>query len=72
MTDPLFDPIQINQLSIPNRIYMPAMHLGMAQEFEVTDQIVEFYARRAKGEPGMICVGYATVDELSGNTRNIL
>jgi len=71
MTDPLFDPIQINQLSIPNRIYMPAMHLGMAQEFEVTDQIVEFYARRAKGEPGMICVGYATVDELSGNTRNI-
>jgi len=71
MTDPLFNPIQINQLSIPNRIYMPAMHLGMAQEFEVTDQIVEFYARRAKGRPGMICVGYATVDELSGNTRNI-
>ncbi len=71
MTDPLFDPIQINQLSISNRIYMPAMHLGMAQAFEVTDQIVEFYATRAKGGPGMICVGYATVDDLSGNTRNI-
>nr|WP_320190946.1 FAD-dependent oxidoreductase [uncultured Desulfobacter sp.] len=71
MTDPLFDPIQINQLSIPNRIYMPAMHLGMAHNFEVTDQIVEFYARRAQGGPGMICVGYATVDELSGNTQNI-
>ncbi|NDY73378.1 NADH:flavin oxidoreductase [Desulfobacter hydrogenophilus] len=71
MTDPLFAPIRINQLNIPNRIYMPAMHLGMAQAFEVTDQIVEFYARRAKGGPGMICVGYATVDELSGNTRNI-
>ncbi|MCG8685477.1 MAG: NAD(P)/FAD-dependent oxidoreductase [Desulfobacterales bacterium] len=71
MTDHLFEPIQINQLKIDNRIYLPAMHLGMAQEFEVTDQIVEFYARRAKGGPGMICVGYATVDELSGNTQNI-
>ena len=71
MTDPLFNPIQINQLHIPNRIYMPAMHLGMAQAFEVTDQIVDFYARRAKGGPGMICVGYATVDELSGIPQNI-
>lgn len=71
MTALLFNPIQINQLTIPNRIYMPAMHLGMAQDFEVTDQIVEFYARRARGGAGMICVGYATVDEFSGNTRNI-
>jgi 2,4-dienoyl-CoA reductase (NADPH2) len=71
MTDSLFNPIRINQLSIPNRIYMPAMHLGMAQNFEVTDQILAFYARRAQGGPGMICVGYATVDELSGNTQNI-
>ena len=71
MTDLLFDPILINRLELENRIYMPAMHLGMAQEFEVTDQIVDFYARRAKGGPGMICVGYATVDELSGNTQNI-
>lgn len=71
MTDPLFDPIQINTLSIPNRIYMPAMHLGMAQDFEVTDQILAFYQRRAQGGAGMICVGYATVDELSGNSQNI-
>ena len=71
MTDPLFDPIQINTLSLPNRIYMPAMHLGMAQNFEVTDQLLAFYQRRAQGGPGMICVGYATVDELSGNTLNI-
>ena len=71
MNDPLFDPIQINRLSLSNRIYMPAMHLGMARNFEVTDQIVAFYAKRAQGGPGMICVGYATVDELSGNTQNI-
>lgn len=71
MKDPLFESIQINQLRLNNRIYLPAMHLGMAFDFEVTDQIVEFYARRAQGQPGMICVGYATVDELSGNTQNI-
>jgi len=71
MTDLLFDPILINRCKLENRIYMPAMHLGMAREFEVTDQIVAFYARRAQGGPGMICVGYATVDELSGNTQNI-
>jgi len=71
MTDPLFDTIQINTLSLPNRIYMPAMHLGMAHDFEVTDQLLAFYQRRAQGGPAMICVGYATVDELSGNSGNI-
>ena len=71
MKDPLFTPVTINTLTLENRIYMPAMHLGMAVDFEVTDQILDFYALRAKGGPAMICVGYATVDELSGNTQNI-
>jgi 2,4-dienoyl-CoA reductase (NADPH2) len=71
MKDPIFEPITINKLEIKNRIYMPAMHLGMAAEFLVTDQIVDFYAERARGGAGMICVGYATIDELSGNMQNI-
>jgi len=71
MRDPLFEPIQINQVEIKNRIYLPAMHLGMCVDFEVTDQIVEFYARRAKGGAGLICVGFATVDEMAGNSLNI-
>jgi len=71
MRDPLFEPIEINTLKIKNRIYLPAMHLGMAVNFEVTDQIIGFYEERARGGAGMICVGYATVDELSGNTTNI-
>ncbi len=71
MKDPIFSPITINTLEIPNRIYLPAMHLGMAVDFEVTDQIVNFYAVRAKGGAGLICAGYATVDDLSGNTQNI-
>ncbi|MBI5115482.1 FAD-dependent oxidoreductase [Candidatus Poribacteria bacterium] len=71
MKDLIFEPIRINKLEIKNRIYMPAMHLGMAADFEVTDQITSFYAERARGGAGMICVGYLTVDEYSGNTQNI-
>lgn len=71
MRDPLFQPVKINDLEIKNRIYLPAMHLAMCEDFEVTDRLVDFYAERARGGAGMICVGYATVDELSGNTLNI-
>ena len=71
MIDPLFEPLRINDLEIKNRIYMPAMHLGMADNFQVTDQLVDFYDARARGGAGCICVGYATVDDMSGNTTNI-
>jgi len=71
MKDPILSPIKINQLEIKNRIYMPAMHLGMANNFQITDQLVDFYTERSKGGAGMITVGYATVDELSGNTQVI-
>jgi len=32
MRDPIFEPITINNLKIKNRIYLPAMHLGMARQ----------------------------------------
>ncbi|MDD5285010.1 MAG: FAD-dependent oxidoreductase [Desulfuromonadaceae bacterium] len=71
MIDPLFQPITINRLQLKNRIYMPAMHMNMAGNYAVSDQLVDFYAERARGGAGMITVGYATVDELSGNPGNI-
>ncbi|HEY4745364.1 MAG TPA: FAD-dependent oxidoreductase, partial [Desulfuromonadaceae bacterium] len=71
MTDPLFQPITINGMQVKNRIFMPAMHMNMAGNYAVTDRLVEFYAERARGGAGMITVGYATVDELSGNPGNI-
>ncbi|GAB6096051.1 FAD-dependent oxidoreductase [Desulfatiferula olefinivorans] len=66
MNDPLFESIQINQLRLKNRIYLPAMHLGMADQFQVTDRLVDFYVERARGGAGMIVVGNATVNEVSG------
>ena len=71
MTDPLFQPIHINSMEVKNRIFMPAMHMNMADNYQVTDRLIDFYAERAKGGAGMITVGYATVDELSGNRGNI-
>ena len=71
MNDPLFDPIKINRLELKNRIYMPAMHMNMAVNFEVTDPLIDFYAERARGGVGLIAVGYATVDEVSGMSTNI-
>jgi 2,4-dienoyl-CoA reductase (NADPH2) len=71
MSDPLFASLTIGQMALKNRIYMPAMHMGMCVDFEVTDPLLAFYAARAKGGAAMICVGYATVDTLAGNTQNI-
>ncbi|MFO7802186.1 MAG: FAD-dependent oxidoreductase, partial [Desulfovermiculus sp.] len=52
-------------------IYLPAMHLNMADQGQVTEQIKAFYARRAAGGAGLICVGFATIDEQSGSSLNI-
>ena len=71
MLDPLFQPITINRMEVRNRIFMPAMHMNMAGNYAVSDRLVDFYAERARGGAGMITVGYATVDELSGNPGNI-
>ena len=71
MQDRLFVPIRINHLEIKNRIYMPAMHMAMCEDYNVTDQLIDFYVERAKGGAGLIGVGYATVDERSGGSQNI-
>ncbi|MDO9068946.1 MAG: NADH:flavin oxidoreductase, partial [Deltaproteobacteria bacterium] len=71
MIDPLFQPIMINRMQVKNRIYMPAMHLNMAGNYAVSDQLVDFYTERARGGAGIITVGYATIDERSGNPGNI-
>lgn len=71
MSDPLFQPIMINGMQVKNRIFMPAMHMNMASNYTVTDRLVDFYGERARGGAGMITVGYATIDELSGNPANI-
>ncbi len=62
----LFSPIQIAGLTIKNRIIMPAFILNYPFEgYEVGDDWLQFYRRRAEGGVGMIIVGACHV-ELAG------
>lgn len=51
----LFTPLTVNGVTLPNRVWLPAMVTWLSNESgEVTPDIVERYVRYAKGEPGMI------------------
>lgn len=67
----LFSPITINTMNLKNRIVMTAMHLGYTPEGTVTDQLIDFYAARARGGVGLIIVGGCTIDEYGGMSSMI-
>ncbi|HPN93301.1 MAG: 2,4-dienoyl-CoA reductase (NADPH) [bacterium ADurb.Bin236] len=69
--DPLFAPIKINKLEVKNRIAMMAMQMNMISNYEVTDRICEFYAERARGGVGAICVGFVSIDRGGSAPLNI-
>ncbi len=71
MSDLLFEPIVINGMEVKNRIFMPAMHLNMCRNYEVSERLLAFYAERGRGGAGMITAGYASVDELSAHPAHI-
>ena len=50
-------PLKIGNMEIRNRMVIPAMHLGDADEGFVSENIIEFYRRRAEGGFGFIIVG---------------
>jgi 2,4-dienoyl-CoA reductase (NADPH2) len=62
----LFSPIEIGSLKLKNRIVMSAMHLGFTPEGLVTDKMIAFYGRRARGGTGLIIVGGCPVEEFAG------
>ena len=65
INDPVFQPITINKLEIKNRICLPAMHLNMAEDYLVTDQLVDFYAERARGGAGLGGMSDAVAGEVA-------
>ncbi len=58
----LFDPIQIHNLEVRNRIVMPGFHLNYAHQGAITDKLVNFYEARAKGGTGLLVVGGAAIE----------
>ncbi|MEM1658777.1 MAG: FAD-dependent oxidoreductase [Candidatus Jordarchaeales archaeon] len=53
----LFEPITIKGVTLRNRVVMPAMHLGYAENGYVTKKLIDFYVERAKNKVGLIIVG---------------
>jgi len=53
--DPLFQPLRLGSLTLPNRVVMTTVKLGYAAEVgEVTDRHVAFYVRRAEGGAALL------------------
>jgi 2,4-dienoyl-CoA reductase (NADPH2) len=59
-------PLRVGPLMLKNRMCMPAMHLNFTPGGEVTDQLVRFYAERARGGVALITVGGCSVDAVGG------
>ncbi|MFC1898957.1 NADH:flavin oxidoreductase [Chloroflexota bacterium] len=58
----LFDPIEIKDLLLKNRVVMPPMYTGMAPENgEVTDRHIEHYSARARGGAGLIIIEHTYI-----------
>ncbi|HVP90016.1 MAG TPA: NADH:flavin oxidoreductase [Terriglobales bacterium] len=61
-SSPLFSPIALGGVIIPNRFVRSATHDYMATEAgEATDRQVELHARLAEGEVGLVITGHAYV-----------
>lgn len=51
----LFAPLRINNVTLANRVWLPAMVTWLSnEEGEVTPEVVQRYLTYARGEPGMI------------------
>jgi 2,4-dienoyl-CoA reductase (NADPH2) len=59
----LFEPLQIRNKTLKNRIIMPAMHLGYSLDGTVDDTELNFYEERAKGGVGFIIIGGCGVEK---------
>jgi 2,4-dienoyl-CoA reductase-like NADH-dependent reductase (Old Yellow Enzyme family)/thioredoxin reductase len=65
----LFSPAKIGTLELKNRLIMPAMGTGMAnQDGTVTDQLYHYHRVRGAGGTGMITVEIVAVHPTSGGS----
>lgn len=70
-TDITFSPITINSLAIKNRLVMSSMVTQYAaSNGEVTDQMINYYADRARGGVGLVMIE-ATYVERQGNSYRL-
>lgn len=65
----LFQPFQLGTVTLKNRSIMPAIGTEYAREGHVSERMIRYYERRARGGVGLIHVEFCAVD-LSGATND--
>ncbi len=58
----LFSPIQIGEITVKNRIFMPPVSTNLADKGYVTEELIAHYSARAKGGVGLIVTEVTTVE----------
>lgn len=53
----LLEPLDLGLITLPNRVIMGSMHLGLEEVADGFDRMAEFYAERARGGVGLIVTG---------------
>ena len=53
----LFQPLEVAGATLPNRVLMGSMHVGLEEEFGRLDKLAAYFAARAKGGVGLIVTG---------------
>ena len=62
----VFTPVMFGGLRIKNRLGFLPMTAGLADDYEITDALVDFYGQRARGGAGLTAIGSAYVCDLKG------
>lgn len=53
----LFQPLDLGPFSVPNRVIMGSMHIGLEEERGGMEKLAAFYAERARGGVGLMVTG---------------
>ncbi len=68
--DLIFQPIRLGSLTLPHRIIMGSMHLGLEGMPETADRMIAFYGRRFEGGCSLITTGGISINH-AGKGSNI-
>ena len=50
----LLSPLQVGSVTLPNRVLMGSMHVGLEEEFGRLEKLAAFFGARAAGGVGLI------------------
>ncbi len=67
----LFEPLKLGNLTLKNRICMPAIHHCYTADGFINDRLLQYYKTRARGGAALITIGGCSVDLLGRSAMMI-